>query len=779
MSGRWVPPAVRVVEHPCAVGRVRLVAHRGDRGRHRAEVHGDVLGLHHHLPGRVEQRRRGVAALLDVGRVRRADQHGAHLLAGGAQRAEDHLQLHRVDGHAGSSARRTSIAPSASTVRAPAGRHEHGRLGQWDDRRALERRAGDGPTGRRRQLGRRRRRRRRAHPHGHELDLLLRVAVAVALLVRCLERLAQRRGRRVGRPGHGQLERLSAVAQLVRRGDLGPRLAERGRAPPPPAPRRRGDRLGGQRRRRCAARCAARRGGERRDDEPERGEHARGARREHALDPQLLGDRDRVQRPGAAERDERVVARVDPALDGHDAQRARPSPRSRRARCPPRRRAGRARAARASAPTARSAAARSSATPPASGASPGRWPSSRFASVTVGSLAAAAVARRSRHGARRARADAQRAAGVAPGDRAAAGADGVDVERRQRDRPARDLARAGLGDGAVVHDAHVGRGAAHVEAQRALDAGRARRERGAGGAAGRAREDRPGGVPGGAREIGEAAVALHDRRLRQARLAARARRAGAGSARAGGRGPRRPPSSPRARTRGTCRRPRARARRARRAARRRAPRGCAARAADGGRRAAARRRRPPARRRRPRRASVAAPSPVSARSGPSGRHPLRGAEAQLRRRERRGTGRAQAVEVGARLAAELDDVGEALGRDERGAGVRGPRAARSSPTVMPCAKAVTSPGARPARASAASTAAITPSDWSSGVVGAFAVTSTPSPSRTASVNVPPTSTPSSTPPSLRGGTTGGSGRGELPRSSASSSVSARCWCDGQ
>ena len=52
------------------------------------------------------------------------------------------------------------------------------------------------------------------------------------------------------------------------------------------------------------------------------------------------------------------------------------------------------------------------------------------------------------------------------------------------------------------------------------------------------------------------------------------------------------------------------------------------------------------------------------------------------------------------------------------------RAARPSSsafvaTVMPCANAVTSPGARPARASAPSTAAITPADWSSGVVGAF------------------------------------------------------------
>ncbi len=64
-------------------------------------------------------------------------------------------------------------------------------------------------------------------------------------------------------------------------------------------------------------------------------------------------------------------------------------------------------------------------------------------------------------------------------------------------------------------------------------------------------------------------------------------------------------------------------------------------------------------------------------------------------------------------------------------------------TVVPCANALTR-ASEPARSSAASTAAITPSDWSSGVVGAFAVTSRPSTKTTASVNVPPTSTPRST-----------------------------------
>ncbi len=87
MSGRWVPPAngsLRTHETP---GACSLAEHGRHRGGHRAEVHGNVLGLHDHLAVRVEQRGRSVAALLDVRRVRRADQHHAHLLAGGAQRA--------------------------------------------------------------------------------------------------------------------------------------------------------------------------------------------------------------------------------------------------------------------------------------------------------------------------------------------------------------------------------------------------------------------------------------------------------------------------------------------------------------------------------------------------------------------------------------------------------------------------------------------------------------------------------------------------------------------
>ena len=100
---------VGVVEDPADPGLVPLVENGRYRRRHRAEMDGDVLGLHRHPPALVEQRRGGIAALLDVRRVRGADQHGAHLVAGRAQRAEHHLERDRVE-----PAHRSSTTPSAS-----------------------------------------------------------------------------------------------------------------------------------------------------------------------------------------------------------------------------------------------------------------------------------------------------------------------------------------------------------------------------------------------------------------------------------------------------------------------------------------------------------------------------------------------------------------------------------------------------------------------------------------------------------------------------------------
>ena len=194
-------------------------------------------------------------------------------------------------------------------------------------------------------------------------------------------------------------------------------------------------------------------------DEPERGQHAGRRRHEHRAHPELLGERAGVQRPGAAERDEREVARVVAALDGDDAQRAqhlgvrRPRSTS-RGSIPPSARCGRVAVE----------------LEPARRASPGSRPSSRFASVTVGSVAAAPVAGgpglgagalAARRGARRPR-RARRSS------------------RRRRRRCGCRPSAAGSGSpptvrsvrplGAAARDqADVGRRAAHVERDRVLD----------------------------------------------------------------------------------------------------------------------------------------------------------------------------------------------------------------------------------------------------------------------------------------------------------------------
>ena len=57
-------------------------------------------------------------------------------------------------------------------------------------------------------------------------------------------------------------------------------------------------------------------------DEPERGQDAGRVGNEHGLDPELLRQLARVQRPRATERDEREPARIVPALDRNEPQGA-------------------------------------------------------------------------------------------------------------------------------------------------------------------------------------------------------------------------------------------------------------------------------------------------------------------------------------------------------------------------------------------------------------------------------------------------------------------------
>ena len=117
-----------------------------------------------------------------------------------------------------------------------------------------------------------------------------------------------------------------------------------------------------------------------------------------------------------------------------------------------------------------------------------------------GLLAAAAVAGRAGCGAGGVRADAQQPHGVDRGDRAAAGADLDHVDRGGLDRQARALLEAVLAPGlqhrgdlraAVLDQAGLGGGAAHVEGEQVGVAGPRAQQRGGQRAAGRAGLQQP------------------------------------------------------------------------------------------------------------------------------------------------------------------------------------------------------------------------------------------------------------------------------------------------
>ena len=212
----------------------------------------------------------------------------------------------------------------------------------------------------------------RGHPDRDELELLLGVAVAVALLVLGLERLAQlvglgargARDRRARTPGRGSAARRRRGAR--RRARASPRGRARRARSTSLRDRLRGQLVAAQQDAPLHVAPA------RRDDEPERREDSRGARAQDRVDPELVGDLRGVQPAGATEREQRVAARVDSALHGHDPQRADhlgvgdPADAlgalvQRRGRAAPR-----------VADRALSAASRSSSTPPPSGASADR-----------------------------------------------------------------------------------------------------------------------------------------------------------------------------------------------------------------------------------------------------------------------------------------------------------------------------------------------------------------------------------------------------------------------
>ena len=198
MSGRCVPPAngsLRIHDHGRPGRRGRVPGRRRPAGI-APRCTGMCSACITISPVGVEQRGGAVAALLDVRRVRRAHEHGAHLLAGGAQRADHDLQRDRVQAahpvalqHQRARGVRRA-APAVGTSRWPrAVRRPRGRGPAAHSPPDVHRRAGLGV----------------ADAHGDDLDLRILVAEAVALLVRGLERLATSpgSGRSRGRSARG------------------------------------------------------------------------------------------------------------------------------------------------------------------------------------------------------------------------------------------------------------------------------------------------------------------------------------------------------------------------------------------------------------------------------------------------------------------------------------------------------------------------------------------------------------------------------------------------
>ena len=90
------------------------------RRRHRAEMHGNVLGLHQQFAVRGEHRRRAIGALFDVGAERSAPQHGAHLGRDTREPRDEDLQGGRIEHHA--SLRNRSAPATPCSADHPAGK---------------------------------------------------------------------------------------------------------------------------------------------------------------------------------------------------------------------------------------------------------------------------------------------------------------------------------------------------------------------------------------------------------------------------------------------------------------------------------------------------------------------------------------------------------------------------------------------------------------------------------------------------------------------------------
>ena len=272
------------------------------------------------------------------------------------------------------------------------------------------------------------------------------------------------------------------------------------------------------------------------DQQTEGAEHARQRRNDHPSDTQFRGDAGGEQRSVAAERQQRELPRIAAAFHRHRADRPHHRRRGQPQHAERRFFDGAVQAVppdRARSPLARHR--RSSFSAPADQPAGIEIPQHQIAVRDGRRGAAAAVTNRARIGAGALRADLRRAAGVQPADRAAAGADlgqidrrqfqhvaGADQQPRSGHHAAADLDRLGAQDLAVLDQAGLGGGAAHVEGDDPRLVQPPRQRRTADDARGGAAFDDVRRRRGGERGRGQAAVRLHQLQRRidpQARAA--------------------------------------------------------------------------------------------------------------------------------------------------------------------------------------------------------------------------------------------------------------------
>ena len=284
------------------------------RRRHRAEVHRDVLGLHEQLAVGGEQRGRAVGPLLDVRAERGAAQHRAHLLGDAGEPRDQDLERRRIE-----HAHRRLQAPVDRRPRQPSGTHTV-QSGSAMHRRARprRRRSTAGSAGRRRAAPGVA----RTGPQRDHLDR--RVGAGVAVAAPCSSWKSST-------DAHGELVALARVAAVERRRRRHASPAHRPLGAPGPPARASAvvEPVGAVAGRRPRAHQVALTGAH---EQPDRRQHAGARRHDHRGHAQRVGERARVQRPGAAEGDQREARGVDAALDRHRPHAPAPSPRR-----PPRR----------------------------------------------------------------------------------------------------------------------------------------------------------------------------------------------------------------------------------------------------------------------------------------------------------------------------------------------------------------------------------------------------------------------------------------------------------